>query len=162
MSYHTVHKTCRTEGPCAQCVCDCGFYDNPSENDTTPPMTAKHLLSEIVAGLEDARKMFNEWRALFGMDGPVKVGMVSQPVERLANGAAYVEQLEKENRVLHELRRDLLTLQKRIIGETGLSAIETIDRALKVFEAAHLYEIFDEDRAALEAQPHSETRQEQR
>jgi len=153
--------------------------------------TAKHLLSEIVAGLDgvlyggtwevgdlEQRRPYSPHfelmnatdifaRVYCGHNDPEEVrGTVAHisacSPDRIRAIAAYVEQLEKENRVLHELRRDLLTLQKRIIGETGLSAIETIDRALKVFEAAHLYEIFDEDRAALEAQPHSETRQEQR
>ncbi|WP_113132718.1 hypothetical protein [Rhizobiales bacterium] len=66
--------------------------------------------------------------------------------------AEHIEQLQRENRALSELRRDLVTLQKRIIGETGLSAIETIDRALKVFDAKHLYEIFDEEHAARQEQ----------
>lgn len=71
-----------------------------------------------------------------------------KPFNLLLDAAEEIERLTRENKVLSELRRDFLTLQKRIIGETGLSAIETIDRALKVFDALHLYEIFDEDRAA--------------
>ncbi|MDW9644509.1 hypothetical protein GOB48_22345 [Sinorhizobium meliloti] len=72
----------------------------------------------------------------------------SKPFNLLLDAAEEIERLTRENKVLSELRRDFLTLQKRIIGGTGLSAIETIDRALKVFDALHLYEIFDEDRAA--------------
>lgn len=69
---------------------------------------------------------------------------------RISQQDAELERLRRENKALSELRRDLITLQKRIIGETGLSAIETIDRALKVFDAKHLYEVFDEDHAKSE------------
>lgn len=69
--------------------------------------------------------------------------------EIVAAKDAEIEARDKQIRILENLHKDFKTLQRRIIGSTGLSAIETIDSFLTKFDAKYLAEItMDEDQLA--------------
>lgn len=124
-------------------------------NDKRPMPKPYNLLldaAEHIEQLETGIKRLSDEDELLSETTDGEVATVVGLAAKLATAESTVFRLERENRALSELRRDLVTLQKRIIGETGLSAIETIDRALKVFDAKHLYEIFDEEHAARQEQ----------
>lgn len=67
--------------------------------------------------------------------------IMGEAADALAAKDAEIKAKDTQIRALEELHRDLKTIQRRIVGDTGLSAIETIDDLLEKFDAKHLAEL---------------------